>query len=100
MKIEINNFAQGDTAISYDEGKRCYELIKKSLQDKEKVFLDFAGINYVIMAFLNPVIGELIIENGEDVRKKVEIENANIDILKKIKMVQEGAFLKRTDLNE
>ena len=52
------------------------------------------------MAFLNPVIGELIIENGEDVMKKVEIENANIDILKKIKMVQEGAFLKRTDLNE
>ena len=100
MKIEINNFAQGDTAVSYDEGKRCYELIKQSLQGKEKVFLDFAGVNYVIMAFLNPVIGDLIIENGEDVMKKVEIENANIYILKKIKMVKEGALLKRTDLNE
>lgn len=100
MKIEINNFAQGDTAVSYDEGKKCYELIKQSLQDKEKIFLDFDGVNYVITAFLNPIIGDLIMENGEDVMKKIEIENANIDILKKIKIVKEGALLKRTDLDE
>lgn len=100
MKIEINKFAQGDTAVSYDEGKKCYELIKQSLLDKEKIFLDFAGVNYVITAFLNPIIGDLIMENGEDVMKKIEIENANTDILKKIKIVKDGALLKRTDLDE
>lgn len=100
MKIEINNFAQGDTAVSYDEGKKCYELIKQSLLNKEKIFLDFDGVNYVITAFLNPIIGDLIMENGEDIMKQIEIENVNVDILKKIKIVKDGALLKRTDLDE
>lgn len=99
MKIDIYNFAQGDTAVSYDEGKKCYELIKQSLHDKDKIYLDFNGVNYVITAFLNPVIGDLIMENGENVMKKIEIENANNDILKKIKIVKDGALLKRTDLD-
>lgn len=28
MEIEIVQYAQGDTAVSYDEGKKCYAEIK------------------------------------------------------------------------
>lgn len=99
MEIEIYKFAQGDTAVSYDEGKKCYTLIKQCLSNKEKILLNFEGVNYVITAFLNPIIGDLIIENGKDVMEQIKIENANNDILKKIKIVKDGALLKRSDLD-
>ena len=43
---------------------------------------------------------DLIMENGEKIMKQIEIENANDDILKKIKIVKDGALLKRADLDE
>lgn len=100
MKIEICKFAQGDTAISYDEGKKCYGIIKENLDKHEKIILDFQGVEYVITAFLNPIIGDLIMENGEEIMEQIDIENVNSDILKKIKIVKEGALIKRTDLDE
>ena len=62
--------------------------------------LDFSGINYVITAFLNPVIGDLILEEGDAVMKNIGIKNANESIIKKIKMVRDGALVKREDLDE
>ena len=41
-----------------------------------------------------------LLENGKDVMEQIEIENANNDILKKIKIVKDGALLKRSDLDE
>lgn len=41
-----------------------------------------------------------VIENGKDVMEQIEIENADNDILKKIKIVKDGAFLKKADLDE
>ena len=66
----------------------------------ENVILDFTGIDYVITAFLNPVIGDLILENGEDIMKKIDIKNANLSTIEKIKMVKDGALLKREDMEE
>lgn len=100
MRIKICNFAQGNTAISYDEGKKCYDIIKENLLKHEKVVLDFKGVEYVITAFLNPIIGDLIMENGEEIMAQIDIENVNGDILKKIKIVKEGALIKREDLDE
>ncbi|MDO5813952.1 MAG: STAS-like domain-containing protein [Bacillota bacterium] len=100
MEIEITQYAQGDTAVSYDEGKKCYSEIKKCLNNNERIILNFKNVNYVITAFLNPIIGDLIMENGENVMNRIEIENANKDILNKIKIVKDGALLKRNDLDE
>ena len=74
MEIEIYKFAQGDTAVSYDEGKKCYTLIKQCLSNKEKILLNFEGVNYVITAFLNPIIGDLIIENGKMLWNKLRLK--------------------------
>ena len=61
--------------------------------------LDFNGVNFVITAFLNPVIGDLILEKGNEVMKKIRIVNANDNIIQKIKMVKEGTLLKREDMD-
>ena len=100
--IEIKNFIAGNMAVSYEDGQKCLHKILQKLDENggtEKIILDFAGVDYVITAFLNPVIGDLIIEKGNDIMKYISVENENGDIIKKIKMVKDGALLKREDLN-
>ena len=99
-QILIKNYIEGDTAVSYDDGKKCQKDVVESLDKGEKVTLDFSGIDYVITAFLNPIIGDLILERGNDVMKCIAINNANMTIIKKIKQVRDGALVKREDLDE
>ena len=54
----------------------------------------------MIIAFLNPVIGDLILERGNGVMKFIGIKNANETAVQKIKRVRNGALLKREDLEE
>ena len=62
--------------------------------------MDFENVKYVITAFLNPIVGDLIINYGNEVMKKIEITNASEDILKKVKIVKDGALLKRDDFED
>lgn len=100
MIIKIKEVITGDTAVSYEAGQKCYEQIKEKIDNESELVLDFDGVDYVITAFLNPIIGDLIIEKGMDIMKKIRIENANESIIKKIKTVKEGALLKREDIEE
>jgi hypothetical protein len=99
-EIMVKDYINGDTAVSYDDGQRCLNDIKIALDQKEDIQLNFAGINYIITAFLNPVIGDLILEYGDEIMKFIQITNANMNILKKIKLVKEGSLLKREDMEE
>ena len=72
--------------------------MKNILENGESVTLDFEGIDYVITAFLNPIIGDLILEKGLEVMKSINIINANKKTIDKIKMVKDGALLKREDI--
>lgn len=98
MTLYIKNFIAGDTAISYDDGNRCLKEILRAVDNNENVTLDFSGIDYVITAFLNPIIGDLILQRGNEIMKSIEIVNANSKTIEKIKMVKEGALLKREDI--
>ena len=98
MAIKVRTFTEGDTAVSYEDGKRCFEEELLQLRRDGLVELDFEGISYVITAFLNPIIGDLILQEGPDVMKKVKITNANESIVQKIKMVRNGALIKREDV--
>lgn len=98
MKILVKDYIVGDTAVSYDDGKKCQESILKGIENKEKITLDFSGIDYVITAFLNPIIGDVILQKGIDVMREIEIINANQKTIDKIKMVKDGALLKREDM--
>jgi len=100
MVIKIRNYTKDDTAMSYEDGKRCLNDILAVINDHDDIVLDFVGINYVITAFLNPIIGDLILQKGIDIMKKIEIKNANESTIKKIKRVKDGTLLKREDMNE
>lgn len=99
MTVMVKDYIEnGDTAVSYDDGKKCLEEVLKLLEEKQKIVLDFSGIDYVITAFLNPIIGDLILQKGEDVMKSIQIVNANQRTIDKIKLVKEGALIKREDM--
>ena len=98
MEILVKDIVQSETAISYDDGRKCLQLVLEGLEKEETVTLNFDGINFVITAFLNPVIGDLIIQQGQDVMKKIQITNINADIAEKIKIVRNGALIKREDI--
>lgn len=101
--VKIKDYVKGDTAISYEDGVRCKKEIVEELDaavQSQSVILDFEGVSYVITAFLNPIIGDLILERGTSVMKTIQIENANNDIIMKIKMVRDGALLKREDTED
>lgn len=98
MRVLVKNYIEGDTAVSYDDGKKCLVDVLNGIENNEKVIIDFEGIDYVITAFLNPIIGDLILQKGEDVMKLIEIVNANQKTIDKIKMVKDGALMKREDL--
>lgn len=99
-EILIRQYIDGDTAVSYEDGKKCQKDMVKELGKGEKVILDFSGIDYVITAFLNPIIGDLILERGDGVMKMIGIKNANESIIKKIRLVKDGALVRREDLEE
>lgn len=100
MTVKIKELITGDTAVSYEAGKKCYEQVIDKIDTESELILDFSGVDYVITAFLNPIIGDLIIEKGMNIMKKIHIENANEAIIKKIKTVKDGALLKREDIEE
>ena len=80
--IRIGEYVDGNTATSYEDGRKClYDIME--VVKSENVILDFTGIDYVITAFLNP-----------------DIKNANLSTIEKIKMVKDGALLKREDMEE
>lgn len=98
MVIKVKEFIKGDTAVSYEDGKECYKKIIEGINSNQDIILDFSGIDYVITAFLNPIIGDLILEKGVEIMKSIKILNANAKTIDKIKMVKNGALLKREDL--
>ncbi len=46
-------------AISLQDGLLVFNKIKNFIENKEKVELDFVGIDLVLSTFLNPAIGQL-----------------------------------------
>lgn len=99
-KIYIKEFINGDTAVSYDDGVKCQKEMLSVIDATDNIILDFEGVEYAITAFLNPVIGDMILQFGSQIMRKIGIANANTMIIKKIKLVRDGALLKREDLEE
>lgn len=57
--IVIRDVIDSELAVSTENGMKVFQLVNSYLQQKEKVELDFAGINIMITAFLNAAIGSL-----------------------------------------
>ncbi|WP_278847848.1 STAS-like domain-containing protein [Megamonas hypermegale] len=98
MYITIREFVKSNTAVSYDDGQKCLKVILAHIDDEREIFLDFKGIDFVITAFLNPIIGNLILQKEKTIMKKIKICNTNENIIGKIELVRDGALLKREDM--
>lgn len=97
-EIMIKEYIGSDIAISYDDGVKCQKDITECLDSGKEVILNFFGVNYVIAAFLNPVIGDLILNRGAGVMECVRIKNANETVIQKIKYVRDSMLINREDL--
>lgn len=98
MYITIREFVKSNTAVSYDDGQKCLKVILAHIDNEREIFLDFKGIDFVITAFLNPIIGNLILQKEKTIMKKIKICNTNENIIGKIELVRDGALLKREDM--
>lgn len=57
--IKINEFIGGNFAVTTDDGNLVFNLLDKSLSNKQAVKLDFSEIIVLTTAFLNAAIGQL-----------------------------------------
>lgn len=96
--VLVRDFIDGEYAVSYEDGLKCKNAILQEIEKENiPVELNFEGVYFVITVFLNPIIGDLILERGPEVISYIDIKNADENIIKKIKMVRDGALLKRGD---
>ena len=59
MNVVISEIIQSNVAISPKSGEILYSLLDKAVSRREKVILDFTGIEMMTTAFLNVAIGQL-----------------------------------------
>lgn len=90
MIIHVNQITP--YALSKEDGMKLYEKINKEIQ-KEKITIDFNGINIFAPPFFSAAFGPLIAPKGNKAFKKIRI--INLDDLGKetLKYVKEQAFI-------
>jgi hypothetical protein len=70
--IFVKEIANGQRSVGSEVGRKVYEEIKKYLDKKQEVVLDFSGIKLCPPPFFNASIGQLFSSNqSEDVYKVV-----------------------------
>ena len=94
---EIEKYGGLGNGDNKEDRPFIYRFSDCQIEPKQDVTLDFEGVQFAITAFLNPVIGDLIIQKGAGIMDKIQIENANSNIVNKIVIVRDGALLKRED---
>lgn len=57
--IDVKDIITSSIAVSPTKGELLYNLIKKSIENKEKIQLNFENIEQLTTAFFNSAIGSL-----------------------------------------
>lgn len=84
MIIDIKETINSPFAVSDEKGKIIYNLIHESFENREKVVLDFTGINSTISTFFNSAYALLF----KDFTKEYIDENLEFKNIKEITKVQ------------
>lgn len=90
MMIKIHDIINKNIAISTEDGKKVFEILKNEIEKGESsIVLSFAGIDMLISHFLNESIGELYSYFGKskwdflDKIKYTDIEEDDLELLQK-----------------
>jgi len=80
--LVIKDIINSELAVSTEKGNEVFELVDSFLKRKQKVELDFAGIQIMITAFLNAAIGRLYSNKeytAEFLNEYLKLENVEQD---------------------
>lgn len=98
-KIIVKNLINSNLATSNEKGKILKKEILKSIEQKNPVIIDFSNIKILTSAFLNPGIGEVYGEVGEEkFFEYVGLDKSTSELQKdKFHLVLENIKYKRSD---
>lgn len=92
--IKIDSMITLHQGVTPDEGKPINEEIRKCIELKELVEIDFSGVELMTTAFLNIVIGDLYKDYSSDTLKSMlKITNVEVGDARRIKKVTDTAKL-------
>ena len=99
-EILIKDYGDDNMAISYEKGEMCKKFIIECLKTDNIVTLNFKGIEFSTITFLNSILGDLILQYGNNIMKFIQIKNANKSIIEKIELIETDGLIKREDLDK
>jgi len=90
--LKVFDVISSELAVSHEDGEKVYDKLKGLLDSKQKVSIDFSGINLLATPFLNVAIGRFLsTEYKDDFNCIVKFENIDSDDKKLIELVLERA---------
>lgn len=90
--IRVSDLINSPAALTVEQGKILYKEIVSSINNVDKVVIDFADIESIITPFLNESIGRLYEDfTGEELSKKLSIINQPEGTNRKFNMVIRNA---------
>ncbi|RKQ43080.1 uncharacterized protein DUF4325 [Roseivirga pacifica] len=90
--INITDITHSKRAISAADGEVLFDKIKSHIDKKEKVVLDFSGIELTITAFLNSSIGKLYsLYSSDEIKEHLDIKNLPNEEISLLKLVIDRA---------
>lgn len=75
-KINVSAVLDSPSALTQEQGKQIYKLVSEAIRAKQRVTLDFDGIESMISPFLNNAIGKLYGEfSSETIKTFLNLKN-------------------------
>lgn len=100
--LNIKDIINNKYAVSTEDAENVLLLIKESLNNNQKIEISFAGIEIVISAFLNRILGDLYADyTSNQINNLISFSNTNNNIDDLIELIKETAeeFYKKRNGN-
>lgn len=95
--IKVVNAINSTSLLSSVKGAILYQLIIESLENNEKIILDFSDYEFLSSTFLNSTFGKLIIDknwNKEQLFKNIEVRSLSEDDMDRLMLSVQNALFK------
>ncbi|KEK15985.1 hypothetical protein HQ33_07420 [Limosilactobacillus reuteri] len=99
-KIIVKNLIKSNSATSPEKAKPLYDLLVKSVNDKEKVSVDFSNLTTITTAFFNSSIGKLYsVYSPDRLNEFIKLDGSTLTKLQfdKLKLVMQNAKSKLSE---
>lgn len=99
-KIIVKDLIKSGSATSPEKAKPLYDILVKSVDNKEKVLVDFSNLTTITTAFLNSSIGKLYSKYSPDTLNEfITLDGKTLTKLQfdKLKLVMQNAKSKLSE---